>query len=299
MHGLMMPPPDGMYHAAPPHQCVQVPVQPSNAPVLHESHHGSIAEEYIVVPRSTLPHARVRCAREAKCCKENGHRGRCSLSHKPRDGDMNRLEDQVNSLRTKLDEVKGERDHLRTEVGTLWTKITDGCAILTKLVRSRRTTLTSDAVASQEAREVLTDVHAEASKDEEAELREQFKRAVSTLQAVPLSGTGGFGSRELREKAVEDMTRQFETELASLRSASMQRAEASAADIVPIMAAQQQERDRASEQRHRPSLGDVLKRIREREGASGKRSRDNGEPKQPSRSSAELSAPAPAPEPEG
>lgn len=80
-------------------------------------------EQFVVLRRSVLPQVRVRCGRDEKCCKENGHRGRCSLQLKPKEEDMTRLVEQVRILQAELEEVTGARERLKVESATLWAKL--------------------------------------------------------------------------------------------------------------------------------------------------------------------------------
>lgn len=81
------------------------------------------SEQFVVLRRSVLPQVRVRCGRDEKCCKENGHRGRCSLQLKPKEDDMLRLVEQVRVLQAELAETQGDRDRLKVESSTLWAKL--------------------------------------------------------------------------------------------------------------------------------------------------------------------------------
>lgn len=86
-------------------------------------HHELDTEQFVVLRRSVLPQVRVRCGREEKCCKENGHRGRCSLQLKPKEDDMVRLVEQIRNLESELEGTKDERDRLKAESKTLWSKL--------------------------------------------------------------------------------------------------------------------------------------------------------------------------------
>lgn len=97
----------------------QMPMRPPDG--AHPT--GFHQDQFVVLRRSVLPQVRVRCARDDKCCKENGHRGRCSLQLKPKEDDMLRLVEQMRMLEAELQDTKGERDRLKEESAKLWGKL--------------------------------------------------------------------------------------------------------------------------------------------------------------------------------
>jgi len=237
--------------------------------------HHALGDKYIALHRSALPHVHMRCVRDARCSKENGHRGRCSLTHKPRDEDINHLKGHVASLQAELAEAQARRESTKKEIATLDGKVSQVCKLLGKLVRDHRTASTgaSGRISSAEVKGSLMAMSTERNTEAaEQEVRSCFARAIALRSAAHHHSGDNTQSLALaRSNEEENYTRQFEKEVASVREALARAAERAAMEVVPIIVRCEEERMR--QRAHQPGLDDVLHSYRQRMSMSLKRSR--------------------------
>jgi len=108
-----------------------------------------------------LPRAKNPCCRDGYCTKDNGHRGRCNLQHRPREDDVMLLVARVRALHVETARVRADRDHLQVEVTSCWGKFAQACAFLDDHVRSKRATrsraITSAGEVEREIRRLALD----------------------------------------------------------------------------------------------------------------------------------------------
>eukprot|EP00307_Rebecca_sp_RCC1486_P000536 CAMPEP_0119408050 /NCGR_PEP_ID=MMETSP1335-20130426/1729_1 /TAXON_ID=259385 /ORGANISM="Chrysoculter rhomboideus, Strain RCC1486" /LENGTH=308 /DNA_ID=CAMNT_0007432239 /DNA_START=1 /DNA_END=927 /DNA_ORIENTATION=- len=213
------------------------PMQQQQAPGAdrNNSQHPMLSDQFVVLRRPPpLPEVRVRCARDEKCVKENGHRGRCSLQHRPREDDMLRLVDQVRQLQQEVETVKADRDRLQNEVSTLWSKLAKSCMFLSNIVRSKRENRSTASPTAEECQRELKKVCLECQQFETEEKREQFTASLTLLESAMASVTSP-DELARRQAEADAYKRQFEADMHQMREAHNAHAESDAADIVPYM----------------------------------------------------------------
>jgi len=200
-----------------------------------DANHPLLSDQFVILRRAPdIPEVRVRCARDEKCVKENGHRGRCSLQHRPREDDMLRLVDQIRSLQHELDFVKGERDRLQGEVSTLRTKLAKACTFLIDIVRSKRQIRSSATPTAEECHQELQKISMQCLQEEVEEKHKQFSASLQLLESS-LNTITSPEEREERQQEIEAYKRQFEQDTNDARAQHAQIAHANAAELVPYM----------------------------------------------------------------